>query len=467
MKFKNFKYYILLLILLFIFCIPIIDFINVSAMNQFSDVLDDLSIDESFNASKYFTMSYEETLVNKQKLLEIINIAESEKGDLYLYVYEPTYSTLDVNACKISMSTEFCIDGEVKKPKLYDLSLVSTNGVFNKYKVLDFDVLNVDCRYYNIVSIYRDLIIGIDDNIIGGTKNYIAVEVGQQWACYTKDGLYNIEMNTFKTVEVTPIMNGTFRFFNGFNFGSLFGRNEYTDLHFISFNVENFDVKKIYDADITYKTRECQTLDDDIYDDNKFGIIGDYTNKSNWSNPIYKTLTQDDEFTVNSTGILSQNASWKRILSAEKLLEYSSDAKLIDGTISKLQNSQWVFSFLDTPFTTVRGASGHLVTFTEVSEVTLLRLHFLDVHDDVYNLGVVMDITTPDDDIDNEFGPDLSGIEDALSIILYLLLIVILVSLINPILSICKILWSLLKVVFDVIVSIILFPINMIKKLFK
>lgn len=107
----------------------------------YTDVLEDLQKDENFNESQYF--------VNMQDYsLKVIHIAESIDNELFVYVYQPCSPNTELKATSVNISTEQDINNP--KPRNYGLTLLSSNGVFYKYKVKDFVVKTDSIRYYDI-----------------------------------------------------------------------------------------------------------------------------------------------------------------------------------------------------------------------------------------------------------------------------------------------------------------------------
>ena len=114
------------LFLLFVFVLGIFHFpvITFAADNEntYSSVLDDLMKDESFNPREFPSKENDYSL-------RVLQIAESEKGELFLYVYQPSHYYKDLVASKINLSLQDPTQKNISY-SLYDLELVSNNGVF-------------------------------------------------------------------------------------------------------------------------------------------------------------------------------------------------------------------------------------------------------------------------------------------------------------------------------------------------
>lgn len=165
------------------FSIPIAK--AVTDATVYSNVLDDLKTDPTFDASLFPDNADDYSL-------QIITIAESAKSELFIYVYNPSDEFHDFTASFINMSIkdpDTKIDynaGESLEFHLYPLELVSTEGVFDKYIVHDWEEIFKtfvtpleSIRYYNIASILRewdDALDGEQDDISYSTHKAFSVE---------------------------------------------------------------------------------------------------------------------------------------------------------------------------------------------------------------------------------------------------------------------------------------------------
>ena len=120
--------------------------LSVYAATSYSDVLQDLRTDETFNPEDYPD--------NKDDNgLQVIQIAESTDRELLVYVYQPAAKTLQLTATSIRISTTG--DKDNPKPQDYKLTLLSLSGVFGKYRVDGFGLKNDLVRYYDVICIFR------------------------------------------------------------------------------------------------------------------------------------------------------------------------------------------------------------------------------------------------------------------------------------------------------------------------
>ena len=444
----------------------------------YTDVLADLQKDSSFNVEDYPAKADDTSL-------QVIQIAESVNGELFIYVYQPCHDTLDLRAAGVSMYNGYSENGRDFSPLRYDLTLLSSNGVFEKYLVNDYVVTADSERWYNIVTLYRRADKSIDKDIVGGTTDLIGIPVGQQWRFYYYNDELMVEHGTFKTLYVDIITADNIIFNNGLTMGNLAGLYNYGNAHFVSFNVEEYVIKRIYDADVTYKSRDITLYYGAFRPDDYYGDYEQHT----------VTLRENDTASFNGTGWLGQTVEWNRISKSSDFIANLEKQK-VDVSVCKeaVLSSQWTFAFCETPksITAVTGMT--IDSYTEISEVAVLRLHFLDDRDREYNLGVVSNVVTEDDIPGGSFVPIEVAIDELWSDVLeffsdmlgwvigiaLLVLGVIAVAIFAPwifsligkgFLAACKFALSILRVVlkwgWKIIVFIICFPWNFIFKLFK
>lgn len=90
----------------------------------YSNVLADLQKDKDFTSEDYPKNATDYSL-------QVIQIAESTNGELFIYVYSPCANVKPLIANEINMSLSESVDDT----KLYSISLLNKNGVFGKYLV--------------------------------------------------------------------------------------------------------------------------------------------------------------------------------------------------------------------------------------------------------------------------------------------------------------------------------------------
>ena len=337
---------------------------------QYTSVVKDLQKDESFNVEAYPSNAEDYSM-------QVIQMAESVNKELFLYVYQPSDEVKELTATKVSLSTAI---NENFYPLLYDLTLISTEGVFDKYKVEGLTVKDDAVRYYSIVRLQRDFDETIDKP--SETDNEIievSEEVGQLWTACTIDGKVSYQCIAEETIEVTDKWTGFVRYNDGFklHIGAC-------DSWFIAFNTEK-RIDKLMEATIGYSAREYE----------QYRQISEAQPSKYYGEPKFATVDLSDIDKVNyeTDGLFGKTYEWSRIESVET---FKNDTALTDEAKENLKGKQWVLRFLETKYSKTYPLGGVIYTIgTEVAEETILRLKF-ETNGKVYNLGVVDNELTPD-----------------------------------------------------------------------
>lgn len=421
-----------------------------------STVLQDLQKDSNFKITDYPSVADDYSL-------DVIQIAESVDGDLFVYVYNPSDATVEVEASKINMSLQHYEDTSPKY-RLYDLTLVSSYETLDKYVVNGFTVSNNDYRYYNIAGIYTPYNEAIHDKAeqYDDVINYVGYPVSKCFSAMTnKSGAVKYDCVSLDYVDVDIQAVGLVRYPNGFK---LNGLNK-TDSHFVAFNVDNFDVKHIYSATISYITQgyhytyavgagssekydEAVQHTDDIYDYEKGELI--------------------------DGGWFAKEYSWSRILTSDDFQTQldSYDHTLLVYDESAINEAQFVIQFLETEYTTWNTTGiGNGYDSTRVSEVSILRLRFATPQG-VYNLGAVSDVVSDDGKPDYEYQPglypddDFGDMEIILGIIILIVGIIALSYVVPFVKTILSGLWSAISFLSQLIVGLITLPFELLASIF-
>ena len=409
----------------------------------YSDVLDDLRKDENFSPSTYPTVANDYSL-------QVIQIAESTGGELFVYVYQPCQSAYPLTATHINMSLSdkvggIVVDGETvagsDTSKLYELTLLNSSGVFVKYRVEGLTVGGDIVRYYTISAIYRDYIAGVDpDTGNDNTKTSRAFVVGKQFAAMTTENgvVYSCKDIDFMVIENPFVDFLAYGTYDGFDL--IFGNVDYTDIHYIAFTPDR-QIDMLKEADITYTTQD--------YTLNADGPNTGYTYGEK-SEPQFKTLTGKEQVGVDGY----PEYSWNSIYTSQ---EFMKTTTLTGEAKEQVENSQFVLVFLATKCTEqslTDWMQGHYkrVTGTKVSDVSILRLMF-ETDGITYNLGVVMDRQEGDDIAGNK--PEQNGgscVDGFMTAIMIIALLVLLI-----------LLWPILPYIVKAIVWVISLPFKAIK----
>ncbi len=204
-----------------------------------------------------------------------------------------------------------------------------------------------------------------------------------------------------------------------------------------------------------------------------FKKVGTYSNER--LNQVV-TLKDSDKMTYVSPGLGSPYLEWNRILSAEDFIKTaeSQGVKINASVRENVLKSQWVFTYLETERTedkygsSMTGGVHHIDNYSDVYDVGLLRLHFQDTSGKHYDLGVVNDLTDPDNiagggtetDLLKAFGEFWEMFVKAIGLILFVVLLCVLINFIKPVKDI-------FKSVFKAIKFVISAPFKLLKSIFK
>lgn len=344
-----------------------------AAETVYTTVTEDLGKDGSFDVKQVQSAAAEQG--NPE--MYVFQIAESNAGELFVYVYQRSADKYTASEIRISTSI-----GDNLSPKDYKLKLLSRAETLHKYKVEGLRVLPDVVRYYLIVQIGRPYDKSTDagsvdgDHITGATDSVNKVEtviykVGKQYTAFTVDGQVHYTETHTDVITITDKYVGYVQYLNGFKW--------YTskcDSHYVAFNTD-MDIDTLYEADvefvpINYK-KEIKLTGKESY--------------------IYKkpqakktvTLTNED-VAKNPVGLWGTQYTWSRI---ERCADFVKNEKLSTDEQNMVANKKWVLRFYESEFKSVPELNGcTMCTGTLVEEVTILRLKF-ETAGVVYNLGVV------------------------------------------------------------------------------
>lgn len=404
--------------------------VSYAATTNYSDVLDDLKRDSTFNIADYPAIADDYSL-------KVIQVAESIDGELFIYVYQPAAKSklLIANSINMALSekisntdTSYTPTGEefsgegfggwadgghggggfrprpsslnavsaVSEPtatptELYYLSLLSSQGVFAKYRVNSLKVSEDTKRYYNLTSIYRDWDITIDeeadnDNVI----DKVAFKVSQLWTATTTDEGVTYECKEIETVKLTSQMIGMRRYSDGFQFDG----TKSCDSHYIAFTCDH-KIDKLISADVEFSTRTYKTL---------AGSGTTYSARV----PHRVSLFNYQVAGNDGSGWFGKKEDWHRMTTVK---EFSREVELTADEKQTLSKYDWILNFYESEYKNEAGGKDVLIsgllpfgfiwtiinacttTGELVFDVSLLRLEF-KYDGQIYNLGVVSDVQT-------------------------------------------------------------------------
>ncbi len=418
----------LIILMLILSCLfSIVTPFNVLAESEieYTSVLEDLEKDENFNIEEY-------PVIEENYSLQVIQIAESEDNELFIYVYQPNSKYEEIKATSINISTTY---GDTLNYINYKLIYLDNYQTIFKYKVDNFTVSDKNTRYYEISSIFRLFNSLIDEepdneNIV----EEVSYKVGKAYTMSNSENGVVVECDYFDTIEVTSKYVGFVRYEGVNNW-----INKSCDRHFVAFSTD-MEIDKLYEADIYYQTQlvHLRYLDNSSLNNNKpfssnYGEIEDkYSHLSLFNNEV--------SVTVGSSGLIGNDRNftydWEGIQTVDEFLDsvnvekvYSSGifdvhivSELTEEGKNDLEEMQWVLSFDATDYIleTLGTGGGGDVDYTIVSNVSLMRLKF-EYNDKIYNLGIIDNKQTGDGVPDNETNTYLT-VKDIFKIIFYVIL---------------------------------------------
>lgn len=410
----------------------------------YSNVLDDLKKDSSFNESNYPIQADDYSL-------QIIQLAESVNQDLFVYVYQPSGKTKDLKASSINISTT--INDDISYHN-YKLEYLSSSGVFYKYKVIGLTVKDDAARYYAITSIYRPFDESIDTQASGGnTVTEKEYAVNKQYCFGEINGKPYVNCVDIETIVVTDKFVGFVRYQDGFKFyvGAC-------DSHFVAFNTDK-PMDKLLEADVYYTTQEYSRSFVVFVGENE--TFGDKSDN-------YAYLKYTDKVEHNGGGLFAGTYKWERIQSVEDfiatenkdniyhgaVIDVNYATKLTDSAMAELQDKKWVLRFAETDYSLITGQGSNSSFSTFVGDVTILRLKF-ETDGVVYNLGVIDNKQSGGNDPINDTNIEVTLSDRMKKLFLLLCLILVLVVLAPFLPSVIKLIGWIISLPFKLISIII------------
>ena len=421
----------------------------------YSNVIDDLSIDEKFNVSDY-------PVNNSDYTLSLVQVAESEQKELLLYVYQPCVDK-DFHATSVRLSTGIYDSLSYSD---YPLIWLNNEGSLYKYKVNNFTVSDSSARYYVISCLFRKWDSTIDEapSDDSQTIEEVPFAVNKMYVFSTVNGSSYVECRDIVTVNVTSKKVGFVRYLNGVGF--LEGQ-QYKDCHYVAFSTDK-PMDRLISAKVGFNTRTAH--------------IGDPAESGDvYGETIYHELTIDEDdptVTNTKTGHFVEAYSWKRIQTVSDFIaseeesymlydgyfvDLKRDTNVAEKAKAELNKLSWVLRFYETDYTLDTSGvttSGYVIEDSvRVFSVTVLQLEF-ETDGVVYNLGVIDNKQTGPLTPDNEgnirvtVSSEIKDILELLMKLFALLFVVALIVIFFPFIkAIFSIIWSGIKVVFRVITA--------------
>lgn len=352
---------------------------------RYSTPYEDLSADETFDMSAY-------PRTDREKKIEVIQLAEGQNGKVYLYTYEPAYQVFPYRAVQAVMS----LSDSAVNSKLYDLTLVSVSDTLAKYEINNLTVSSASERYYNITSLYREFVPGLDgvpsDDL---EQENLVYPVGKCWRVETVDGVPQYSCKEKTVIEIKNPYVGYCEYPKSF-----FVQKKAVRSYYISFDTD-LPIDYLLEADVNYDYKSW------VSKDWVFGAAFDQFIETGSGNSTV-TVKWDDSVSVDTGfywGWTLPEKNWDRIQTVDTFL---TEENLTEAVKTKIKDSghKWVLRFFDAQVMEIEGAGIYYqYETTSVENVTILRLKYL-YDGAVYDVGAVMSTFTPGDTPSNnkEYG---------------------------------------------------------------
>lgn len=385
----------------------------VSNATKYTNVLYDLQTDENFDASEY-------VVDNTDYSLQVIQIAESNEKELFVYTYQPY--TLDNNLKATSINISQGIDENLHY-RNYTLTLLNSNGVFHKYKVDNFRFEDTATRYYDISSIFRKWYAEIDESPNNdNTISEVAYEVSKLYIVSTENNLITYQCLETETVLITDKYVDSFRYWDGW----YVIMHEKVDRHFVAFSTD-YDIDRLFEVDLIFTTKDYTATNVEILPFDLWSWEVSRTYQSEVEHSI--TIDYSQKYDMSAHGIFGRSYEWDRIETADDFLEHNNN--ISQNTIDEVSDKQYVLSFYETYWVKVETTPLSYVNGTDIYDLSIMRLKF-EVDGVVYNLGVV-DNKQSGDGIPSNYNQHIFGLtSNVLKTILSILLLILLLIILAP-----------------------------------
>ncbi len=377
---------------------------------QYTDVITDLKKDDTFNIADYPAKGGDYGI-------DIIQIAESESNELFVYTYQPCRVALGTDKTQIELSpTQISMavatDLNNLRYTLYGLTEVNRYSTLTKYVVNGCEVNPLLLlRYYSVSMLQRKTIDGLDE----------AVEVGKLWTVETTENGVKYSERHKETIEILNPVAGAVRYEKD-RVPANWGKDG-VDNHFIAFNTD-LPIDDLLEADVSYMT---VAIGEDVgapqgkfitlfellgihganeavggTKDNFVKLLRDYAIEHNKIASGNVTVKKNQSYTFGTGGWFSEDTySWNRIMRMSDFKnswgagETAGKVCGLTGAynISDLDTRKWVLCYRETPYDQVNSPfeqwfDGSTGGYWYDLDIVVLRLKF-ETDGTVYDMGTV------------------------------------------------------------------------------
>lgn len=361
-----------------------------AAETLYTSALEDLQRDSSFDFEAY-------PVDDKDYSLNVIQIAESSDGELFVYVYQPCARKYDLRASSINIA---------RKPNdsinlhydNYKLTFLNSAGVFYKYKAEEFEILESIIRHYNISNILRPFERLLDDPAENDNNiNEVANVVGQLWTVTTgADNKISYSCIDSEVIKITQKYVGFLNLLDGASVDWNTSITATSTLrNFVAFSTDH-QIDDLRQVELKYSLQDisCNVC---LFKDGLCGKHNQYERYNIRKGEVVPQkpviINADETESNNKHGLYGHKYTWKKIISTEDFFKDDANKgyKLNNGSEAEFKKTQWVLSFYSDKHTVKNSNAFDFhadESYKAVSEVIILRLMF-ETAGTPYNLGVV------------------------------------------------------------------------------
>ena len=361
-----------------------------AAESVYSSALEDLKKVETFDESVY-------EQVDGDASLNLITIAESTDDDVFAYVYQSatTYTASSIN---ISIDAE-----NVNTYSNLPLTLLSQDGVFQKYRIEEIAVSDLESRVYEISSILRPFDAEVDTPATGDEQvvSEVSYPVGKRFE-FNADGM---SVTDIELISVTDKYVGFMRYTE-----SSFWTSDTCDVHYVAFSTDK-KMDRLLKADVYYVS---QTVTDRCYNGNWTTTRGATTENYAYLSAGNSLIWESGNWYLSYQREFPMIMTTKAFIATEEF-SHSYDAGILETTTvnnikatskDEISALDWVLRFEMTDYEYSDYSTNHNTSktfnYSIVSDVSILRLKY-ETDGEVFNLGVVDNKQSGDTIPDNDF----------------------------------------------------------------
>ena len=371
---------------------------------KYTNAYNDLISDKNFNPDDYPVLNKSDS---KYYSLEVITIAESVNGELFVYVYQPSANS-DIRASHITIAlSERNVNDTAPelnrfgKFEVYSLTYINNYNQFFKYKVDGLKVSDEYIRSYEITDILRPYNKNFGDKEpgAGNTVSAVSYPVGRIYTFSGSSENSTLSLEEVEYITITDKHVGYIRFQQDMPLLAFMSSSS-VDAHFVAFSTDK-PIDKLLEADVYY------TFQSYYYDNENWSSNSD---EEAWGEKEvrYSYLDYKDQaiYEVSDGSMLSSSSLIvDRIQKTSEFLKLDvpifafpgfsvkGNLQFSEEELKALENTDWVLCFTETSHANTTVGNNTINRFARVGDVKILRLKFI-TDGKIYDLGVVDNMQT-------------------------------------------------------------------------